>query len=238
MAVHRVFVDSLEADSPIVIGDEAHHAVRVKRLTTGDPIACFDGKGNLVQGRIAEVEKLPRTGEWSLRVDVEVRSTVPRSSPHVELWTALPKGGRASEMIEGLSEVGAALWAPLNADRSVAEPGDHKLSKLQRAAVEASKQCARPWLLDIGEGGDLDAAFANVPTGGVVLVADGAGEPISHPLPEWVRVLVGPEGGWSDAERSEFARRNARLLRCGPHIMRLETAAVAAATLLMAHSRD
>jgi 16S rRNA (uracil1498-N3)-methyltransferase len=237
MALHRVYVDALD-DSPTLIvgGDEAHHAIRVKRLEVGDAIACFDGKGTVVAGVIARTEKITRTGEWSLQIDIRSRLQVPRPVPHVEVWTALPKGGRATEMIEGLSEVGAALWAPLHTDRSVVEPGDHKLAKLQRAAVEASKQCGRPWLLDLGEGGSVEAAFSDVPPGGVVWVADGAGQPLDGSIPSWVRVLVGPEGGWSEEERAEFARRGVRLLRCGPHILRLETAAVAAATILMSRS--
>lgn len=238
MALHRVFVDALDqTGSPLrVTGDEAHHAIRVKRLEVGDPIVCFDGKGMVVEGSIARTEKLARTGEWTLQIDIRSRTILPRPSPHVEVWTALPKGSRATEMIEGLSEVGAALWAPLHTHRAVVEPGDHKLAKLQRAAVEASKQCGRPWLLDLGEGGDIQAALQGVPPGGVVCVADGAGQPLDGPIPEWVRVLVGPEGGWSEEERQVFAARGVRLVRCGPHVMRLETAAVAAATILMSRS--
>lgn len=237
MALHRVYVDAL-TDSPTLIvgGDEAHHAIRVKRLEVGDSLVCFDGRGTVAQGVIARIEKITRTGEWSIQIDVRTRTHVPRPVPHVEVWTALPKGGRATEMIEGLSEVGAALWASLHTDRAVVEPGDHKLAKLHRAAVEASKQCGRPWLLDLGAGGDMSAAFRDVPPGGVVCVADGAGQAFEGPFPPWARVLVGPEGGWSDAERAEFARRGVRLFRCGPHIMRLETAAVAAVTILMSRS--
>ncbi|MBU6412436.1 MAG: 16S rRNA (uracil(1498)-N(3))-methyltransferase [Planctomycetes bacterium] len=233
MATHRVFVESLDASPLIVTGDEAHHAIRVKRLETGDPIACFDGRGTLVQGRVANTAKLPRTGEWSLQIEVTSRHIAPRPSPHIECWTALPKGGRATEMVEGLSEVGAAFWAPLHTARSIVEPGDHKLAKLQRAAVEAGKQCGRPWLLDIGEGGDLPAATQNVPSGGVVLVADGSGDSLPERIPPWVRILIGPEGGWSDEEMAWFTAQGLSKVRFGPHIMRLETAAVAAAAIVI-----
>lgn len=236
MATHRVYAPSLDSSPLTVTGDEAQHAIRVKRLEVGDSIIAFDGQGGRAEGVISLTQKLPRTGEWSLQIDVRERSTLPRTSPHVEVWTALPKGSRATEMIEGLSEVGAASWSPLHTARSIVESGDHKLAKLQRAAVESSKQCGRPWLLDITSGGELSDAVQNVPAGGIVVACDGSGDPFPMPPPPWLRLLVGPEGGWAPQELEFLKSRGVVLARFGPHIMRLETAAVVAASITLSRS--
>lgn len=237
MANHRVYVETLEGDSIVVSGDEAHHAVRVKRLEIGDELTAFDGRGGVVHGKVEAISKAPRTGEWSLRMSAASRNVMPRVVPHIEVWSAVPKGGRATEMIEGLSEVGAASWAPLEAARSVVESGEHKLSKLSRAALESSKQCGREWMLEIGTGGDLRAALQGAPSNGVCIVCDGSGAPAGGPVPAWARLLVGPEGGWTSEELERMRAAGAQVMSFGPHIMRLETAAVIAAGTLIVMAR-
>jgi 16S rRNA (uracil1498-N3)-methyltransferase len=236
MAIHHIYAPALDANPLTITGDEAQHAIRVKRLEIGDPIIAFDGQGGRAQGLISLTQKLPRTGEWSLQIDIRDHSTLPRTTPHVQVWTALPKGSRATEMIEGLSEVGAASWSPLHTARSIVESGDHKLAKLQRAAIESSKQCQRPWILEINPGGDLNAALRNIPPGGIVVACHGSAHPLPMPPPTWLRLLVGPEGGWSPQELDFLTSKGVTLARFGPHIMRLETAAVVAAAIALSHS--
>jgi 16S rRNA (uracil1498-N3)-methyltransferase len=149
------------------------------------------------------------------------------------VWSATPKGPRAAELIEQLSQVGAAAWRPLMTERGVVDPGDVKVERLRRVALESAKQCGRAWVMEIGDPSPLDAALGagDEP----VVVADAAGgryRPAAGAAS--VRVLIGPEGGWSDAERVAIcAAPGITFASFGPHVMRIETAAVAAAAIIL-----
>lgn len=153
-------------------------------------------------------------------------------SPRVELWTAVPKGGRVDDMVDQLSQVGASAWVPMQCARSVVEPREHKLDRLRRIAVESAKQCVRPWLMEIAPIASFADAFQSPVVRGLnggessgrlaVVLADARGvefdpKPVlslakgegSAAAPTTVRVLIGPEGGWEEREfgRIEAERR-------------------------------
>ena len=236
MSEHRIHTQLASArpgDRLVIAGEEAQHAARVKRCEINDLVGLLDGRGRTASGRIAAVRKDSRTKQWELEVLIDRVAEHPRARPRVEIWSAVPKGGRLDDMIDQLSQVGACGWAPLDTARSVAEPTRHKLARLGRIIVESAKQCGRPWLLEVGDGGSIvDAMRA-----GVVIFADASGTPfqssVPGPLPGLVRVLVGPEGGWTDEELSQARSAGAIVASFGPHAMRIETAAVAAAAIVL-----
>jgi 16S rRNA (uracil1498-N3)-methyltransferase len=138
-------------------------------------------------------------------------------------------------MVEGLSEVGAAAWIPLRAERSVVEPRMTKLDRLSRLAVESAKQCGRAWFLRIEQERTLRDALART-EGTRVIVADASGvgaDEIERTETAVVRVVVGPEGGWTAEELASARDAGAVVTRFGPHSMRVETAAVAAAAVVL-----
>lgn len=235
--MHRVLSANLDptAATLIIGGDEAHHAIRVKRLQAGDPLEVQNGAGIVALCAISSILKLPRTGEWTMELQIREVRTVPPVSPRLEIWTATPKGNRLDEMIEGLSEVGAASWHPLETVRGVVDPRESKLQRLERIATEASKQCGRAWNLQIGQGGTIPQALS---TTSHIVVCDASGEPFvpTSPPASHLRVLVGPEGGWTPEELELLRKSPTRLCRFGPHIMRIETAAVAAAAVILSQT--
>ncbi len=237
--MHRVLSVNLDptAATLIIGGDEAHHAIRVKRLQAGDPLEVQNGAGIVALCVISSILKLPRTGEWTMELEIREVRTVPPVSPTLEIWSATPKGNRLDEMIEGLSEVGAASWHPLETVRGVVDPRESKLQRLERIATESSKQCGRAWNLQIGEGGTIKQALA---TTAQIVVCDASGEPFvpGSPPASHIRVLVGPEGGWTPQELEQLRMPPARICRFGPHIMRIETAAVAAAAVILSQSSN
>jgi 16S rRNA (uracil1498-N3)-methyltransferase len=156
-----------------------------------------------------------------------------RPSPRLEVLSAAPKGSRLEDMIDGLSQVGADAWMLLETDRAEVDPRPGKLERLRRVAAEASKQSGRPWLLEIGQSVQLAAALGRAGPGRSVVVADVSGEPYSRRGEPEISLLIGPEGGWSPAELAAVRRSSARVCRFGPHTMRIETAAVAAAAILL-----
>jgi 16S rRNA (uracil1498-N3)-methyltransferase len=240
MSLHRVWLDGpppTPGDLLRLTGDEARHAVRVKRLAPGDHLELLDGAG-LRAHAVVERTSTPGSGATGVWLDIRIASTgvADPVSPCLEVCSAVPKGPRAAELVEQLSQVGAASWRPLVAERSVVDPGDAKLDRLRRVALESAKQCGRPWVMAIDDEITLTAALDGP---GPVIVADASGGPLrAATAPAPLRLLIGPEGGWTPRELDAIAAApTATLARFGPHVMRIETAAVAAAAVIINAAR-
>jgi 16S rRNA (uracil1498-N3)-methyltransferase len=225
--VAHVFVEDL--DHPEPAPDDAHHLFRVRRLRAGELISVGDGAGRwrpcLVTGAAgaAGAAGAPAGG---LLPDGEV-VTEPRPQPELTVGFALTKGGRPEWTVQKLTEVGVDRIFALAAERSVvrwdgAEARRHQ-ARWVRVAREAAMQCRRAWLPVVSPVVGFAEAVAGLAGRGAL--AEVTGRPPSLERPT---VLVGPEGGWSDAERGCDLPRVAL---SGP-VLRAETAAVAAGVLL------
>ena len=217
----------------VITGDEAVHALRVKRLDVGDRVQIMDGAGVIVQAEIESVQKGGKREGPIIGARVVERVEVAQTLPRLEVWSATPKGARLDEMIDGLSQVGAAGWLPLETQRGVVDPRDAKLARLERIAREAAKQCGRAWIMGIGASLGFDAAL-RPPPGGRVILADASGGTLVHEAGVTdLRLLVGPEGGWTPEELDRGRAAGASIARFGVHTMRIEVAAVVAAGCIM-----
>lgn len=236
--MHRVLIDpdAIKEDTNILIeGDEAQHAARVKRLGVGDPLECLDGMGTRVAGRIAAIERVAK-GQWRLVVEPGRIEREPLPSPELHVRTATPKGPRASDLVEQLCQVGASSWGPLDSVRTVVDPREGKLQRLERIARESIKQSGRAHAMRIEPG----VSFRKSLELKGLIVADASGaayEPTSEPT-DRLTLLVGPEGGWTANELAQLREVGARVCRFGLHVMRIETAAVVAAGIILdSHAR-
>lgn len=243
MGIHRVWLEGSRpqvGDMVRLTGDEAKHALRVKRVGVGDAVELLDGAGYVAAGVVDGVSSPGGGGIW-MDVRVGRAGLAPQVAPRVEVCSPTPKGPRSAELVEQLSQVGAAAWRPLITDRGVVDPGEMKVERLRRVAHESAKQCGRAWVMEIGEPIALGAAL--VADGVQVVVADATGARYrSGPGVGAVRVLIGPEGGWSDGEREVIAgtppgTSGVVLASFGPHVMRIETAAVAGAAVVLDAAR-
>ena len=248
--MHRISWDaSLPLPGPgelvTITGDEAAHGLRVKRLHTGEAIELLDGFGGVASGTLAEAAppQVPQVAEGRRRrppagllVRVVSSRREPEPSTKVEVWAATPKGSRVDELIEGLSEVGAWSWTPLRSARAVVEPRPTKLDRLGRLAAESAKQCGRAWFLRVERERPFADAIAPAP-GTRIVLADAGGQPWRDqgtvPPGRALRLLIGPEGGWTPDELAAAETAGASVARFGPHAMRIETAGVAAAAVLV-----
>jgi 16S rRNA (uracil1498-N3)-methyltransferase len=224
--MHRIFVHHIPQPQNTlhIEGDEAHHALRVKRLRTNETVELLDGSGTTARATLESPDPRRRT----ITVRVLASHHHPPVRPAVHVYAPAPKGAALEHMIDQLSQAGAASWTPLRTDHSEREP--RSLDRLRRVAIESAKQCGRPYLLDIRPPADLAAALRS---DALVLVADAAGSSPEAVEADSIAVLIGPEGGWSDAERDRFAASGLRRLKLGPHVMRIETAAVVAAAAML-----
>ncbi len=227
---HRVHFSDLRGATAgatlLVTGEEANHAARVKRLRPGEPVALFDARGTVADGRVVQAEAGKRA---LLEVRLDALRTVGRVSPRVEVWCPPPKGDRLETMIDQLSQLGVAAWRPLRTAR--AERDAFRADKLGRVAIEAAKQCGRAWALDIGDWTGFDDALADPRA----VLADAAGLPAGPAAGDTV-LLLGPEGGWTDDELARAHATGRGVRRFGVHVMRIETAAVAAAACLLSQA--
>jgi 16S rRNA (uracil1498-N3)-methyltransferase len=216
-------------------GDEARHAVVVRRIRVGEQVALTDGAGTTAVVAVSATSKRSLTGTV-LKVDV-----VDRETPRLVVVQAIPKGDRGELAVEMLTEVGVDVIVPWAASRSVAvwraERGAKSLAKWRSTAREAAKQSRRSWFPTVAEmAGTSDVARllrdADV---GVVLHEAGtrALTALDVPAEGDVVVVVGPEGGISDEELAVFSEAGAEPLRMGSSVLRTSTAGVAAAAALL-----
>jgi len=229
----RFFITTQPAgDRAVLEGDEARHLTRVLRAKVGDAVSLFDGRGREWPARVASI------GRDRVELDAGEPTIDPLSARiPLALAVALPKGDRQKWMVEKLTELGAARLVPLETTRGVAEATASAQARLERVVIEACKQCGRNTLMEIAAGRPLDRLLAEVPAGACVVIAHPGGRPldaatVSSTATEII-ALVGPEGGFTDEELCIADRAGVIRISLGPHILRVETAAIALAAQLV-----
>lgn len=210
--------------SLIVTGDEAHHGLRVLRLRPGDEVRLADGAGLSAVGRVLAVERD--------RLTVEVSALERLDSGPAFLLTvacAIPKGDRFGDLVRQLTELGIGVIRPLLCERGERLPGS--LDRVRRIAAEALKQCRRGHLPVIGPAIDIPGLAAS---GSRLILLDRQGTFPDPGRPAPVTLVVGPEGGLSALETASLMAAQATMVRLAGSILRIETAALAAAAVWVA----
>ena len=234
--VRRIHTSTLRAPGDLTLSErEAHHARDVLRLGSGDVVELFDDAGATARGTIvssapAGVVVRVEAPSAAMAGDVAVRFTVA---------AAVPKGDRAEWMIEKLSELGAERFIPLATARSVVLPeGRNKRDRWTRIATEAAKQSRRRGVMRIDELTKLGDALAEASGAGAcwhLSTAAGATpvlDLVGRKAPPTLTAFIGPEGGWTDEEMAQFEAAGAIAVKLTPTILRVETAAMAIASIV------
>ena len=224
MSAAHVFV--ADVDAPVIDDADRHHLERVLRLRPGEHVTVSDGAGAWRACVVGTGFVLEPAGEAD-------RSERPR--PELTVGFALVKGDRPEWIVQKLTECGVDRIVPFVAERSVVRwDGDksaRNAERLRRVAREAAMQSRRRWLPNVVDPVPFATAVRLVKGVGGAVADAGAGEVVSLARPA---VLVGPEGGWSGAERASAEVNGLVAVRLGPQVFRAETAAVAAGVLLAA----
>ena len=219
-------------------GDEARHAVVVRRIRVGEQVALTNGAGTTVVGTVSA------TSKTSLSATVSEVVETPPESPRLGGVQAIPKGDRGELAVELLTEVGVAVGVPWAASRSVAvwrgERAAKSLAKWRMTAREAAKQSRRAWFPSVAEMARTSDVVDLLQDAALVVVLHEAGtRPLGSldvPAEGDVVVVVGPEGGLSDEELEAFAAAGAEPVRLGSSVLRTSTAGVAAAAALLSRT--
>ena len=211
-------------------GDEARHLARVLRANVGDEDRLFCGDGVEWPARIVRIGRDA--------VDLEAGPAMPdppRSGPMRTIAVALPKGERQKWLVEKLTELGVDRLVPLETVRGVAEATAAARARLERSVIEACKQCGRNRLLEIAAPCTVAELVAGATPGIRIVVADPGGGPLPAVVGEDTKAvvgLVGPEGGFTAEELAAAEAGGGVRASLGPHVLRVETAAVALAARL------
>jgi 16S rRNA (uracil1498-N3)-methyltransferase len=228
--------DAAVGDRVVVEGDEARHAVVVRRIRVGEQVVLVDGSGTSATCEVAE------TSKSALVATVSSVAVSPAPVPHVTVVQAIPKGERAELAVEVLTEIGVDRIVPWAASRSVGvwrgERATKSLAKWRATAREAGKQSRRAWLPEVTAMATLEDVVALVDQADVAVVLHEAAQvPLSSLSIRGaasIVVVVGPEGGISDEELSALG--SADVVRMGESVLRTSTAGVAAVAALLSRT--
>lgn len=221
-------------------GDAAIHIARVLRLEPGDALTMFDGRGGEYAARIEAIRK------GAVMVAVEARSAATRESPlALTLVQGVSRGERMDWVVQKSTELGVTRIVPVLTQRSVvkldAQQAERKRLHWQGIAIAACEQSGRDRIPGVDEPLTL-AEFLGKAAGQAtrVLLSPAGGLRIADlpPPEEGVVVLIGPEGGLAETEQRAALAAGFVAVRLGPRVLRTETAAVAALTLVQHHFGD
>jgi len=245
-----------------LLAEESHYLRRVLRLRGGEQLAVLDGRGRLWTARL-ELAAEPggagrgREGDrpsWAVLEQplAEPLHCDPAPTPALELAVALPRLD-GDVLLRMVCELGIDRFTPLQAARSVAERS--KPQRQQAILREAVEQCERLWQPELAVEQGAGNWFASSPAAGAELRLLATTrhrdlplleellleEPVAAGLrpdpPRWLRLAIGPEGGWTPEEEERAEAAGWRPVSLGTTILRSSTAAVVAATWLAAWRR-
>jgi 16S rRNA (uracil1498-N3)-methyltransferase len=229
----RLFVQGALVHGTAITLDQpqSHYLGSVMRRQPGDMVRLFNG----------------RDGEWAARVASVARKAVTlvaerQSAPQeqvADLWLAFAplKKGRIDWLVEKACELGVARLLPVITQRTVVDKPN--LERLTAHLVEAAEQCGRTAVPELAEPASLERLLKGWPATRALIFADETGGAAMAATlaqaPAPAAILIGPEGGFTAAERDAIrAHANAVPLSLGPRILRAETAALAAVAVWQA----
>jgi 16S rRNA (uracil1498-N3)-methyltransferase len=243
--MRRFFVEPENIAGPAAVlnGAEARHISTVLRLSTGTVITLFDGSGSYFEALLTKISPA--------RVEARILSITPYIvapedfSPALHLGLGLLKGKKMDLIIQKTTELGITSLRPFRSQFcAAAEPAAGRLSRWQKIALEACKQCNRPKppeLHEVAEYKDLLVAAGKEEHGLKLIFWEEEGEKTLQDSlaslhgAKSALILIGPEGGFSQDEVAAAVGAGYQPVTLGSRVLRAETAAITAAAILQYH---
>jgi 16S rRNA (uracil1498-N3)-methyltransferase len=229
-----------------ISGKDHHYLIHVLRLREGSRLRGTDGRGNSWQMRAVDV------GADFLLLKAEEKIVPPEAGVELTLLQCLPKGRKMDTIVRQATEIGVRRVVPVISEHTVARLEDPEklgrhLERWRRIAREALQQSGAPRLPEIASPLTLE----NIAAGGEEslrlfchqdpLQRDAGLHRLLAPPPARLKLLIGPEGGFSEAECAHLRQQNFRPVWMGDTVLRTETAAVfvlAAVKIIIQENRD
>jgi 16S rRNA (uracil1498-N3)-methyltransferase len=216
---------SLAAGAAVALDEDESRHLTVRRAEPGREVQLVDGAGARASGQLSR-----GSGAWSVTV-----GEVLREPPPVSVTLAVGAGDRDrfGILVEQATQLGVTRILPLLTEHTVGVSTrlrEGHLDRLRRRAREALKQCGSAWAPEVDDPQDLPTFLADLPPGARWLAdPDGGSRPrLEATVP--LTIAVGPEGGFTMAEQRALRGAGFLVVRLGRHLLRFETAALAALT--------
>jgi 16S rRNA (uracil1498-N3)-methyltransferase len=230
MAEKRFFpidADSISEEEAVLTGDEFHHLAHVIRAKTGHELTLLDGSGGVYAARVKSI------GSEEALLEVLGMSRAARPAA-IDLALPAIKAQRLDLAVEKCTEIGFDRLVIFSSHRSVWRGGEReterKMERLDRKIVAACKQSGQPYFPRIEAVTDLKGIVDMIPRYGRIYLADDRGarleETSRRPIEGGVLAIVGPEGGFTEGERTELVASGALPVSLGQSRLRSETAAI------------
>ena len=230
----RFFVDEVRSGRAEISGDDARHLTRVLRVEAGQRYEISDNRHVF----LAEIETARKE-----HVAFRTIEKLPQPAPTVRLvlCAALIKFDHFEWMIEKATELGVSAIVPvetIRSERGLERAAHKRVERWRRIALEASQQARRAFLPEVTEPESLHDALVRGGDYKFALDENPAARPLNAALPaardaqDTVALLIGPEGGWTDEERTQFTAAAWSPVSLGPLVLRAETAALAALAIV------
>lgn len=244
MTIHRFYVQVSFVNNRIVLPKEQSQQItKVLRLKKGDTIVVFDGKG---MEYTVQLDVMVSNGVGGFIVQKQHSVTEPATS--VTLYQALTSRDKFGTILQKCTEIGIASFVPVETKRSLLKRKDIKAEKLlrwQRIVQEASEQSERGSVPVVNEPLFFEDALKRAGTDGVSLVAweDEQVQSLQDlcatiPSQTPIALFIGPEGGFEEKEIEQAHLLGAKTISLGPRILRTETAAIVASSLILFSKND
>ena len=243
-SAHRFYLPPEQARGNAIqlVGDEARHLLQVLRGKVGDRATIFDGRGHELDCTVSEI------GKGKATLQVLQRHVCAPLLYQLTLVQAIPKERSMDLILQKATELGAQRIVPLLSERTVmrldAKDGARKLERWRQITIESAKQCGLNWLPIIEEPQRSRDYFRHTKQSGIILIASLQQDALPLPRllaeylaqhgtrPKEVSIAIGPEGDFTPAELADARSAGFRPLSLGPLVLRSETAALYALSIL------
>ncbi len=232
----RFFTDNISEECAVVSGEDVKHIASVLRMRRGDLAVLCDGARN---DYLAELEETADSCSTFRIIEKSVNEAEP--DIHLRLFQAMPKGDKMEFIVQKAVECGASEIIPIFTKRCVSRPDEKqlakKLTRYQKIALEAAKQCGRGIIPSVEKSvnfSDLKNFISPENTG--IMFYECSDVPLKCAVSEFKRnvdVVIGSEGGFEPYEAEELQRLGFAAVSLGKRILRCETAPIAAISILM-----
>lgn len=240
----RIFCRGTLRDEMIVTGADARHIIYSLRSRKGDSVVVVDEEQN-----VARMEMIAFSAD-TVTLKIAERLTDKAESPlKITLAPSLLKADKTEFVVQKAAELGANEIVPLITQNTVVRHDEKKAAakhaRLVRIAEEAAKQCGRGVIPDVSAAKSLDEFLAAAKSSGAAVLffyENAASVPLRERLQKinaaHVAVVVGPEGGFTKDEAERAKRAGCVVTSLGPRILRAETAALAALSIVQYEKGD
>ncbi|TFG50561.1 MAG: 16S rRNA (uracil(1498)-N(3))-methyltransferase [Candidatus Brocadiia bacterium] len=237
MELLRFYCSDLNGSHVELSSEETHHLTRVRRISVGDKVELFDGRGGLATAVIRDTHAKKTT------LKIEEYKIIPKHwNTSVIIAASVAKGERFDWLIGKCTELGVDHLMPIICDRTVKQPKNPAVSdRWANIAIASAKQCRRLYLPRIDSPMYLEEVVETLktqsPSARLLAGSLSGQEPalISLPFNDCdVAAFIGPEGGFTEEESAFLAAHNAQPVRLTETVLRTETAALAFAAILTA----